>query len=272
MNKRRARNPFRLLLALVAAGALVAVGGAAFCRAAARSPAGTATGYVGRYDWAGLERDGDRLAYYEQGALRSRLGIDVSSHQGTVDWEAVAADGIDFALVRLGNRGYTEGSLHVDEQGAANLDGARAAGLDVGAYFFSQATTVRRGSRRGRPRFEASGRAHLGTARGLRPRARAGRSGPRQRGGRRPKRSRPARSRSANGWKRPDTPPWSTAMPATWPATTGRPWAGAPCGSPNTTWQRRTPRSTSRFWQYSNSGDVQGVSTPVDMNLLFPEP
>ena len=140
MNKRRARNPFRLLLALVAAGALCAVGGAAFCISA--QPAGTATGYVSPYDWAGLERDGDRLAYYEQGALHSRLGIDVSSHQGTVDWEAVAADGIDFALVRLGNRGYSEGSLHVDEQGAANLDGARAAGLDVGTYFFSQATTV----------------------------------------------------------------------------------------------------------------------------------
>ena len=60
MNKRRARNPFRLLLALVAAGALCAVGGAAFCSSA--QPAGTATGYVSPYDWAGLERDGDRLA------------------------------------------------------------------------------------------------------------------------------------------------------------------------------------------------------------------
>lgn len=53
MNKRRARNPFRLLLALVAAGALCAVGGAAFCSSA--QPAGTATGYVSPYDWAGLE-------------------------------------------------------------------------------------------------------------------------------------------------------------------------------------------------------------------------
>ena len=51
------------------------------------------------------------------------------------------SDGIDFAIVRLGNRGYTEGALYADEQAAANLDGAAAAGLETGAYFFSQATT-----------------------------------------------------------------------------------------------------------------------------------
>ena len=141
MNKRRARNPFRLLLALVAAGALCAVGGAAFCISA--QPAGTATGYVSPYDWAGLERDGDRLAYYEQGALHSRLGIDVSTPPGH---RRLGGRGGRRHRLRAGapgeTAGYSEGSLHVDEQGAANLDGARAAGLDVGTYFFSQATTV----------------------------------------------------------------------------------------------------------------------------------
>ncbi len=97
------------------------------------------------YDWNGLERSGannDRLAYYEDGTLRSRLGVDVSDHQGVIDWNAVAADGIDFAMVRVGNRGYTEGTLYADERYAENIDNATSAGLDVGAYFFSQAVSV----------------------------------------------------------------------------------------------------------------------------------
>ena len=97
--------------------------------------------YVSRYYWNGLTANGDRLAYYEGGALCSDLGVDVSDHQGDIDWQAVARDGSDFAIVRLGNRGYTEGALYADEQAAANLDGAAAAGLETGAYFFSQATT-----------------------------------------------------------------------------------------------------------------------------------
>ena len=92
-------------------------------------------------DWSNLQAEGDRLYYYEDGRLLSQLGVDVSDHQGDIDWEAVAADGIDFAMVRLGNRGYSEGTVYVDDCAAENLDGAAAAGLEVGAYFFSQATT-----------------------------------------------------------------------------------------------------------------------------------
>lgn len=66
-------------------------------------------------------------------------GIDVSSHQGQIDWEQVAASGVEFAMIRLGYRGYDTGSLHIDERAAENLAGARAAGLKIGAYFFSQA-------------------------------------------------------------------------------------------------------------------------------------
>ena len=98
--------------------------------------------YVSPYDWDGLQADGDRLSYFSDGVLCSQVGVDVSSHQGDVDWQAVADDGIGFALVRLGNRGLTEGQLYADERAADNLDGAAEAGLDVGAYFFSQATTV----------------------------------------------------------------------------------------------------------------------------------
>lgn len=66
-------------------------------------------------------------------------GIDVSSHQGTIDWEAVAADGVDFAMIRVGYRGFTEGLIQEDDTARTNIEGALAAGLDVGVYFFSQA-------------------------------------------------------------------------------------------------------------------------------------
>ena len=53
----------------------------------------------------------------------------------------MAADGVDFAIVRAGNRGYTEGALYADERFSENVDGAEAAGLATGVYFFSQAVT-----------------------------------------------------------------------------------------------------------------------------------
>lgn len=72
----------------------------------------------------------------------SRVGIDVSYHQGEIDWEAVAADGIEFAIIRVGYRGYSEGEIFQDPYFEANIEGALANGLDVGVYFFSQALTV----------------------------------------------------------------------------------------------------------------------------------
>lgn len=67
------------------------------------------------------------------------LGIDVSGHQGEIDWERVAADGVSFAILRLGYRGNTEGGLLLDESFGRNYVAARKAGLKLGAYFFSQA-------------------------------------------------------------------------------------------------------------------------------------
>ena len=70
------------------------------------------------------------------------LGVDVSSHQQAIDWQQVAAAGVKFAFVRLGNRGYESGKLSADTYAMANLTGAREAGLLVGAYLFSQAISV----------------------------------------------------------------------------------------------------------------------------------
>ena len=69
-------------------------------------------------------------------------GIDVSYYQGKIDWKKVKASGIDFAMIRLGYRGYESGKLVEDEYAKANLKGAAEAGLRVGAYFFSQALNI----------------------------------------------------------------------------------------------------------------------------------
>ncbi len=68
-------------------------------------------------------------------------GIDVSYYQGQVDWEQVRASGIEFVFVRVGYRSAADGKLCEDEMARQNLSGAAAAGLKVGAYFFSQALT-----------------------------------------------------------------------------------------------------------------------------------
>ncbi len=69
------------------------------------------------------------------------LGIDISQFQGSIDWNAVKADGIDFAFIRCGGRGYTKGGIYDDSRFYENVQGAKAAGVKVGVYFFSQAIT-----------------------------------------------------------------------------------------------------------------------------------
>lgn len=71
------------------------------------------------------------------------LGIDVSHHQQEIDWDQVKNAGIEFVMVRLGYRGLSEeGDLYTDRYVHQNLQGARAAGLLVGAYFYSQARST----------------------------------------------------------------------------------------------------------------------------------
>ena len=80
-----------------------------------------------------------RMTYTEDG-VETMLGIDVSEHQLYPDWDKVAADGIDFAMIRMGYRGSTEGMLYKDPIFRYNIVKAHNAGLKVGVYFFSQAT------------------------------------------------------------------------------------------------------------------------------------
>ena len=69
-------------------------------------------------------------------------GIDVSKYQGDIDWEKAKAAGVEFAFIRVGYRGYgASGNFGADTYYDHNMQGAIAAGIPVGVYFFSQATT-----------------------------------------------------------------------------------------------------------------------------------
>lgn len=88
-------------------------------------------------------RDSERIRY-TGASYATRWGVDVSNYQGSIDWQALKAQGIEFAYLRLGLRGYGEqGTLYTDRSFARYYEGAKAAGIDVGVYFFSQAVTVR---------------------------------------------------------------------------------------------------------------------------------
>ncbi len=77
--------------------------------------------------------------YMQDGQVVSYKGIDVSKHQGKIDWEKVAGDGVEFAFIRVALRGYETGKLVVDEQFKQNIEGAKRAGIKVGVYIYSQA-------------------------------------------------------------------------------------------------------------------------------------
>ncbi len=69
-------------------------------------------------------------------------GIDVSYHNGKINWEKVKADGIDFAIIRVAYRGYENGALRVDTEAVENMKNANAAGIPIGVYIFSQAISA----------------------------------------------------------------------------------------------------------------------------------
>ena len=67
------------------------------------------------------------------------MGIDVSKWNGDIDWTAVRNSGVSYVIIRCGYRGSTGGSLIEDSKYYSNIKGAKAAGLQVGVYFFTQA-------------------------------------------------------------------------------------------------------------------------------------
>lgn len=80
--------------------------------------------------------------YTEGGEKQSLLCIDVSAHQGAIDWPKVAESGVKATMIRTGYRGYGSGKMVEDEYVDGNIQGAMANGMITGLYFFSQAVTA----------------------------------------------------------------------------------------------------------------------------------
>ena len=85
-----------------------------------------------------VKLENGELQYTQDGQVVSHKGIDVSYHQGKIDWQQVAQDGVEFAFLRVGIRGYGTGKVVLDEQFENNVKGALANGIKVGVYFYSQ--------------------------------------------------------------------------------------------------------------------------------------
>lgn len=79
---------------------------------------------------------------YTHNGEKALRGVDISEHQANIDWKALKQAGADFAMIRMGYRGYTDGGLFEDAHFRSNVQAALDAGLRVGVYFFSQAITT----------------------------------------------------------------------------------------------------------------------------------
>ena len=84
---------------------------------------------------------GIQYTFSSEGVRSGTIGIDVSKYQSSINWQKVKNAGINFAIIRCGYRGYGSGVLVQDPKFASHISGAKAAGLRVGIYFFSQAIT-----------------------------------------------------------------------------------------------------------------------------------
>ena len=94
------------------------------------------------YDSASFWQQDDRVFYESEDGAVGKTGVDVSAYQADIDWWAVAADGIDYAMIRIAWRGNTDGYLHEDICFEQNWAGTQEVGIPCGVYFFSQAVTV----------------------------------------------------------------------------------------------------------------------------------
>ena len=91
----------------------------------------------------GLKKIDGRLCYFNsRGEKASSLGIDVSCFNGHINWKAVREQGITFAIMRVGGRGWMSGRIYEDTFLQENLLGAKNAGIKTGVYFYSTAVNT----------------------------------------------------------------------------------------------------------------------------------
>ena len=93
------------------------------------------------YDLSGaLTRDNvTGLISYKDSKREAIKGVDLSKYNGAVDFARLKENGIGFAMLRLGSRGYGTGQINLDEKFVEYAQNAQLAGILIGAYFYSQA-------------------------------------------------------------------------------------------------------------------------------------
>jgi len=106
-----------------------------------RVPPGSTALRRHNYDLSLFTLNENGMLEYNSETAATFTGIDVSAHQNTINWSAVASAGIEFTIIRAGYRGGTTGLIKQDQQFQNNITGALSNGIDVGVYFFSQAIT-----------------------------------------------------------------------------------------------------------------------------------
>lgn len=90
----------------------------------------------------GFNRINEKKYFFDDNGVKAQaIGIDASSYNNCINWEAVKASGVDFCILRVGGRGWTSGLPYDDSFFNSYLNGARAAGIKLGLYFYSTAIT-----------------------------------------------------------------------------------------------------------------------------------
>lgn len=98
------------------------------------------------YDLERFEVDDDGyMRYSDDNTGAAKLVIDISSHQGSIDWEILKTSQVDAVMIRLGYRGYTAGGLAMDDNYITNITSANEADLPAGVYFYTQAVSYEEG-------------------------------------------------------------------------------------------------------------------------------
>lgn len=93
------------------------------------------------YDYTNLYNQSGKMKYYEDNKCTSFFGVDISKDQDYVDFNKLKKAGVDFVMLRAGQRGYQSGQISEDDYFKDNLKRANDAGLLIGIYFYSQAVT-----------------------------------------------------------------------------------------------------------------------------------
>ena len=93
------------------------------------------------YNYSNLVYSNSIMKYYDNNVNSSFVGIDLSKNDDYVDFNRLKTAGVDYCMIRLGQRGYSTGEISLDDNFEDNITRANDAGLDIGVYFFSEAIT-----------------------------------------------------------------------------------------------------------------------------------